>query len=192
MFEKKPDRSEWQKIYKLNREHYSVKDKTIMPFLRGCQLCRKVVIPAYYGEAIKRGVQIVVLGMNEWTHLSSNGKISAIRKLQPFNDKPPVYIVHLPFLCGLQLGNLTKHLQNLGWTPPKNENLVETNGNSCCLARATQKSFFDCLGFHPDTTRLSREITVGFLSKEDVKEKLSIGREYNKTVREVLNEAEII
>ena len=192
LFDRKLIREDCLKIYKSNREHYSAKDKTVMPFLRGCQLCRKAVIPAYYGEAVKRGVQIVVLGMNEWTHLSRSGKISAIRKLQPTDTSPPVYIVHLPFLLGIKLGNLSKTLDGLGWQPPRNEDLVETNGNSCCLARATQKPFFDCLGFHPDTTRLSREITAGFLNKEDVKDKLNFGREYNRSVKQVLQEANII
>lgn len=54
------------------RNHYSVRDRTVLPYVRPCQLCRKVVIKAYYQEAVQRGVKLIFLGMNERTHLSTN------------------------------------------------------------------------------------------------------------------------
>jgi len=179
-------------LYQLNRQHYGVKDKTIMPFLRGCQLCRKMVIPAYYGEAVKRNIKYVILGMNEWTHLADGSHVSAIRRLKPAPEMPEVFVIHLPFLFQVSLTKVQELLSSIKWVPPRHEDLIETNGNSCCLARATQKPFQDILGFHPDTTRLSREITCGFLDRETVKTKLRNAREFTKTVRQVLQEADII
>ena len=166
-------------IYLENRKHYSVKDNHVMPFVRSCQLCRKTVISAYYHEAIKHNVNIVVLGINEWTGLSQNyGEnhvtVSGIRKLKPFGDKPPVYIVHLPFLLRFTKANILQTLQRLNWwTLPENEDLIESNANSCLFARYANVKAKKLLGFHPDITRLSREVTVGFISKEDARNALS-------------------
>ena len=48
------------------------------------------------------------------------------------------------------------------------------------------------LGFHPDATRLAREVTVGFISKKQAKLALNKIHNYNKSVRQVLKEAGII
>lgn len=189
LFDKPLNKQDALTLYEQNRQHYSVKDTTVMPFLRGCQLCRKMVIPAYYGEALKRNVKFVILGMNEWTHLE--GTASGIRRIQLPGQKA-VYIAHLPFIMRWSLQDTQRVLSKLNWQPPRNEDLVETNGNSCCLARATQKPFQDALGFHPDTTRLAREVTCGFLTREMAAAKLVQAREYDRTVRQVLKDADII
>ena len=156
LYDDLPNRDACRDLYSLNRKHYSVKKECPMPFLRSCQLCRKAVIPAYYGEALSRGIKYVILGINEWTHLSATTVSSGVRRLQPFADKPPVDIVHLPYLLGRTLDDTAETAKAAGWQPPRNEEFVETNGNSCCLARAMQAPFQQILGFHPDTTRLAR------------------------------------
>ncbi len=153
--------------YAQGRDHYNTKDTTILPYIRPCQICRKIVIKAYYAEAKKRGVDIIFLGMNERTHLSATGKYSAIRALQPFANEPPVYIVHLPYLLQRTLEETKKIIQQVDWMPPAGDLLVETNHNSCLLAAATERKFIDLLGFHPDCMRLSREVTVWFLKKSE-------------------------
>jgi len=169
-----------------------------MPFVRSCQLCRKVVIPAYYSEAVKRGISIVVLGMNEWTSLSQLSSspqkytISGIRKLQPHPDSPAVYVVHLPFLLRRKKVDTWNILSKLDWNIPEGEDFVESNANSCLFACATEVRVSTLLGFSPDVTRLSREITAGFLSKEEAILALEKRHHYSKTVREVLKEAKIL
>lgn len=184
-------RSEFRNLYKEGRKHYSVKCPHAFAFVRTCQLCRRIVIPAYYNEAEKRGIKVVILGMNEWTGLSKN-KFTAIRKLKPFKNKPAVYVVHLPFLLGRRLKDTGKILKKLGWRIPKGEGLVESNSNSCLLARAAESKAKKMLGFHPDSTRLAREVTVGFIAKKQAKQALAKNHTFPLGVREVLQKAKIL
>jgi hypothetical protein len=183
--------------YSEGRKHYSVKDETVMPFVRSCQLCRKVVIRAYYGEAVKRGLSIVVLGINEWTGLSKltetndpneseKIKISGIRKLQPTPDSPPVYVVHLPFLLKMNRKDTESVVRKMGWIEPVNEDFIESNSNSCLFAFACEAKANRLLGFHPDITRLSREITVGFVPKEEARKALLKRHPSKLSVRQIL------
>ena len=173
----------FRQLYIENRKHYSVKDTTVMPFVRSCQLCRKTVIPAYYNEAVKRGISLVVLGINEWTSLSQpcdGFTVSGIRRLQPTPTQPVVYIVHLPFLLRLPRPEMETILNKIGWTPPSGEELIEANTNSCLFAAATLEKARHMLGFNPDITRLSREVTVGFITKAEAKRALD--KHYNNTL----------
>lgn len=117
---------------------------------------------------------------------------SAIRKLQPFKNKPPVYIVHLPFLLQRKIEDTERILRKLGWKIPRGERLIESNSNSCLFAKAAENKARRMLGFHPDATRLAREVTVGFISKKQAKLALNKIHNYNKSVRQVLKEAGII
>lgn len=183
--------ADWKELYRFNRTKYSVKYNETFPYVRSCQLCRKTVIPAYVNLAHKVGVEYVILGVNEWCGLAGN-IISGIRKLWPDRSKPPVFIVHLPFLIRMKKYDTEKILKEMGWVQPEEGSFVETNGNSCLFAAACEAKAFAELGFHPDTTRLSREVTVGFLKKDEAKQALTNTKKYNKTVRQVLEEAEII
>lgn len=184
-------------LYKESRQHYSVKDNTVMPFVRSCQLCRKVVIRSYYGEAVKRGISVVVLGINEWTGLAQTSAkgvgdiekqkhLSGVRKLQPTPDSPPVYVVHLPFLMRMSRKDTERTVRLFGWEEPANEDFIESNSNSCLFACAAEEKARRLLGFHPDITRLSREITVGFISKEEGRKALAKRHHYPHTVRAIL------
>jgi energy-coupling factor transporter ATP-binding protein EcfA2 len=187
----------FRQLYTENRLQYSVRDDVPMPYVRTCQLCRKSVIRAYYGTAIQQGVRLVVLGMNEWTGLCATAldraqTLSALRKLQPSPTSPPVFVVHLPFLLRIVLADTEKRLNSIGWTRPEGEDLVETGRNSCLLARAAEDKVTRLLGFNPDSTRLSREVTVGFLSRDHALRALSKTAASARTVRVVLERAGIL
>ncbi|MEK7464226.1 MAG: hypothetical protein AAB617_00400 [Patescibacteria group bacterium] len=187
----------FRKWYVEGRRHYSVKCEHEIPFVRTCQLCRRVIVRAYYGEAIKHGVKVVVLGINEWAGLSQSGEskkfvFSAIRKLKPFKNKPTVYVVHLPFLLQRKIEDTRAILKKLGWRIPRGEELIESNANSCLFARAAESKARRMLGFHPDTTRLAREVTVGFITKDQARKVLSKIHNYPLSVRKVLEKAKII
>jgi len=190
-------KEKFRKWYVEGRRHYSIKCQHKIPFVRTCQLCRRLIVRAYYGEAQKHGVNVIILGINEWAGLSQDSEskefvFSAIRKLQPFKNKPPVYIVHLPFLLQRKIQDTEKILRKLGWEIPRGERLIESNANSCLFAKAAENKARRMLGFHPDATRLAREVTVGFISKQQAKLALEKIHNYNKSVRQVLKEAEII
>lgn len=190
-------KEKFRKWYVEGRRHYSIKCTHNIPFVRTCQLCRRLVIRAYYGEAIKNGVQVVVLGINEWAGLSQDSQskkftFSAIRKLQPFKNKPPVYIVHLPFLLQRKIADTRKILKKMGWKVPAGEVLIESNANSCLFARAVENKARRLLGFHPDTTRLAREVTVGFITKEQARKALAKIHNYSLSVRGVLKKAKLM
>ncbi|KKS38112.1 MAG: hypothetical protein A3G49_00140 [Candidatus Sungbacteria bacterium RIFCSPLOWO2_12_FULL_41_11] len=190
-------KEKFRKWYVEGRRHYSVKCQHKIPFVRTCQLCRRLVVRAYYGEALKRGVKVVILGINEWAGLSQDSEskkfiFSAIRKLQPFKNKPPVYIVHLPFLLQRKIEDTERILRKLGWKIPRGERLIESNANSCLFARAAESKAKRMLGFHPDTTRLAREVTVGFISKEQASSALAKVHNYPHSVRRVLQKAKVL
>jgi cytidylate kinase/predicted PP-loop superfamily ATPase len=190
-------REKFRTWYMEGRRHYSVKCNHAIPFVRTCQLCRRLVVRAYYGEAIKNNVRVVVLGINEWAGLSQDSEskkfvFSAMRKLQPFANKPPVYVVHLPFLLQRTIGETRKILEELGWKIPKGEALIESNANSCLFARAGENKARRMLGFHPDTTRLAREVTVGFITKEQAKKALAKKHNSRLSVRAVLKKAKVL
>jgi tRNA(Ile)-lysidine synthase TilS/MesJ len=185
-------------LYKTGREHYSIKCAHVIPFVRTCQLCRRTVIRAYYAEAIRHGIKLVVLGINEWANLSSSqnmGKkvvISAFRRLKPYKNKPAIYVVHLPFLLQRTIKDTKDILKKIKWEKPAGEKLIESNANSCLFALAAEEKATKMLGFHPDTTRLAREVTAGFISKKEAKIALSKKHKYPHTVSEVLKRANII
>lgn len=182
--------------YVLNRERFSVRYDEPMAYVRTCQLCRRLVVRAYHREALRHGVRVVLLGTNEWAGLSQkpgNGyEIGAIRALRPDQSTDPVYVVHLPFLLGITLRDTRSVLDRIGWQPPADEKLVEANANSCLLSRAAEAKATRMLGFHPDTSRLAREVTVGFLSREQACAALASPHTYSLTVRQVLTRAKIL
>ena len=190
-------REKFRKWYAEGRRHYSVKCRHAIPFVRTCQLCRRIIVRAYYGEAQKRGVKAVILGINEWAGLSQNSEskgfvFSSIRKLRPLKNKPPVYIVHLPFLLQHKIKDTKKILRKLGWKIPKGERLIESNANSCLFARAAENKARRMFGFHPDSTRLAREVTVGFISKKQARQALAKTHNYQYSVKEVLRKANVL
>ena len=146
---------------------------------------------------MRHGVRVIVLGINEWAGLSQNSGskkfvFSAIRKLQPFKNKPAVYVVHLPFLLQRKIGDTKKILKQLGWKIPRGERLVESNSNSCLFARAAESKARRMLGFHPDATRLAREVTVGFITKGEARRALEKNHHYQYSVKRVLKNAKVI
>ena len=190
-------REKFRKWYVEGRRHYSIKCQHKIPFVRTCQLCRRIIVRAYYGEAVKHGVRIVILGINEWARLSQHSEskkviFSAIRKLQPFKNKLPIYIVHLPFILQRKISDTEKILKKLGWKIPRGERLIESNANSCLFARAAESKAKRMLGFHPDATRLAREVTVGFISKKQARQALAKIHSYPFSVRRVLGKAHVL
>lgn len=181
----------FRRLYAEGRNYYSAKCNRVFAYVRPCQLCRKIAIRAYYGEAVKRGINVVVLGMNEWAGLS-NGSYAAVRKLFPFPNKPPVYIFHLPFLLQRRSSDTEHILLRIGWKRPEKEELIDSNSSTCLLARACESKAERMLGFHLDSTRLAREVTVGFITKQQAKDALSRTRESCKSVRQVLKDAGLI
>lgn len=183
---------EFKRIYAEGRKHYSTKDDTIMPFVRPCQICRKIAIRAYYAEAIKHNVRIVFVGINEWSGLSNN-KYTAIRELKPFPDMPAVYIVHFPFLIHRKLSDLDMILDKIGWSREDGDNVVDTGGSACMLARIAESKSTEMLGFNVDESRLSREVTAGFLDRDEALNAVShYQRPVNKTMIKVLEESRLL
>jgi len=181
--ERSPSSGESREFYRTyfeSRRHYSVKDDTPTAFPRVCVLCRKSVIRSYYDYAQSIGAKYVFLGMNEWAELSKSANpdgsvrhYSGFRKIDPNGDGTEIVIVHLPFVMGASLAKNSDALAKSSWRMPYGERLVETNANSCLLAKVTEALFFEKLGFHPDSTRLGREVTVGFLRRGEALEALS-------------------
>lgn len=152
-----------QRMFRDERFSNSPKSNDIRAFIRPCRLCRRPVIRGYYEEAIAHGVSVVFLGINEWCGIH-NSNYSAIRKLEPVPNKP-VYIVHLPFLLQKKYSSLTEQLCYLGWS--RNTTLsIETGSKDCLLARIAESKASPKLGFNPDETRLAREVTCGFITRD--------------------------
>lgn len=188
---KNTNNEKFRDLYQTGRKLYSTKESLSFSFIRPCQICRKVVIPAYYYEALRHNVNLVIIGINEWAGLSNNS-YSGIRKLQPLKNKPPVYIVHLPFLLQWKIKETKSILRKINWKPPQNTNFVDTGSGSCLLSRACEEISFKKLGFHLDSSRLAREVTVGFISKKIAKKAIENPRKTKKTVKQVLIESGII
>jgi len=175
--------------------HNSPRCNHARAFVRTCRLCRHTVIRAYYHEALKRKVSLVILGMNEYAELRSSrgGKplVSAMRTLNPY-DRAQVHIVHLPFLMRRTAEATRKTLEEIGWTKPPGEDFVESNANSCLFARSAEAFARRMLGFHPDTKRLAREVTVGYLTKDQARRALEHVHRSKESVREILERAKIL
>lgn len=186
-------------VYRTNKKEELAKDYMAgrdgyRGVARPCWVCRKLIIHARYFEALKRGIDIVAIGINEWASLKQSTSqekfsVSAIRRLKPFSEKPPVYIVHFPFLIQAKIEDTRKVLKKMGWNYYRK---VQSNASSCLLALAAEKPLYDALGFHPDTTRLAREVTVGFLSKEEAKKTLGKVRTSKLSIPQVLDKAGLI
>lgn len=184
-------------LYVQGRRRYSVRAVAAMPYVRACQVCRRLVVRAYYREAVARGVRAIILGTNEWVGLSQNPndpsyRFSAIRPLRPAGAAGPVFVIHLPFLLRATITDTRRVLDQIGWSRPDGEDLVESNANSCLLSRAAEAKATRMLGFHPDTTRLAREVTAGFLTRDQAAAALEVPHEYPRSVRDVLTDAGIL
>ncbi len=189
---KKISKAEFRELYFEGRKFYSTKQNVVFPFVRPCQICRKIVIRAYYAEAVKRNIKFVFVGINEWA--SKNfGKYSALRRLKPQSDSQEVFIVHLPYLLQKKYSDVLKTLDDISCKEQVVDTEVKTGGNSCALAKACESIAFELLDFHLDAPRLSREVTSGFIDKELARRAIenSKAKSY-KTVREVLTECHII
>ncbi|MFH1638525.1 MAG: 7-cyano-7-deazaguanine synthase [Candidatus Woesearchaeota archaeon] len=186
-------------LYRRDKKEGFVKDyvsgrKDYRGVVRPCWVCRELLIHAYYFEALKHKVKVVALGINEWASLKQatskkNFVVSALRKLKPFTNKPAVHIVHYPFLSQMTLKDTKNVLKKISWNY---YGCVQSNASSCLLAHAAEKQLYKNLGFHPDTTRLAREVTVGFLTKEEAKKALKKIKSCKYTVQTVLKKAKII
>lgn len=181
------DKNEFIKDYENGRFKYQ-------GVVKPCWVCREWIIHARYFEAVKHGVKVIASGLNEWTTLKQTTsknkfKISAFRKLKPYKNKPAIYVVHFPFLTNTTLNKTRAVLKKMGWNYYKN---VQSNAASCLLAHAAEKPLFDNLGFHPDTTRLAREVTVGFLTKKEALAALKkpVKNKYN--VQQILRKAGLV
>jgi len=153
------------------------------------------VVRAYYGEAVKYGVKAVALGINEWAGLSrtatATGRetFSALRELKPQADGPAITICHVPFLLQRRKADTVRLLRKLGWQVPAGEAIIESNANSCLFAKAAEAKATRLLGFNPDTTRLAREVTVGFITKRQALAALAKKHQSRLSVRAVLTKA---
>ena len=76
----------------------------------------------------------------------------------------------------------------MGWNYYHN---VQSNAASCLLADAAEKPLYKNLGFHPDTTRLAREVTVGFLTKKKAKRALKKVKRSRYTIPQILKKANL-
>ena len=158
----------FRNLYFKGREFYSTKKSIVFPFVRPCQICRKIAIRAYYAEAVKR-------------------------KMKPYENAPEVFIVHLPYLLQRKYSDVMKILEDVSCKELVIDMDVKTGGNSCLLARACEKVAFDMLGFHLDSARLAREVTVGFIDKQTAQKAIENGKyDSERTVREVLADCHII
>jgi hypothetical protein len=199
LYEHKPSlslRKLFLKTFQEDKLHNSPKCAHSRAFVRTCRLCRHTVIRAYYGEAVKRGVRVVALGMNEYAgrlRQVDGGEpcVSAIRVLNPCGDNP-VYVVHLPFLLRRTVKDTQRTLQELGWKMPPGEDFIESNSNSCLFARSAEAFSTRMLGFHPDTPRLAREVTVGYLTKTQARRALMQVHTTESSMRRVLEDAKIL
>lgn len=186
-FYRKNNKQEFIRDYKFGRYKYR-------GVVRPCWVCREWIIRARYFEALKHGVRVIATGLNEWTSLKQTTvkdkfKISALRKLKPYKNKPAVYIVHFPFLLQTKLKNTRAILKTMGWKYYRN---VQSNASSCLLAQAAEKQLSANLGFHPDTTRLAREVTVGFLTKAEAKKALQRVTSSRHSLPAILAKAKLI
>src|SRR5581483_2027762 len=135
------------------------------------------------------GIDTVLLGMNEWAGLSSN-TFTGVRKLQP--GEKPVFVFHLPFILQKTIEDTERQLKKVGWQPQDDEDLIESNANSCLFAKAAERTAKMLLGFHPDTTRLAREVTAGFISKAQAHEALQKIHRSDENVSNVLRRAKVL
>ena len=103
-----------------------------------------------------------------------------------------MHVVHLPFLMRHTLEDTKRCLKEVGWSPPESEDYVESNGNSCLFAAACEDVAMNKLGFHPDSTRLAREVTVGFITREQDVKALQKRRNHGVSVRRTLESAGIL
>ena len=185
-------KKDFKKLYLEGRKYYSTKEIVEFPFVRPCQICRKIAIRAYYAEAVIRNIRFVFVGINEWAS-KKYGVYSSIRKIQPRNDCSAVYIVHLPFLLQRTHGYVEQNLKKLEKYGLNIDAAVRTGGNSCNLAAACEYKAHKLLGFHLDSARLSREVTVGFINRQTA---LNAIDSYNKNstidLFKLLYEAQII
>ena len=183
-------RTQCLNLYQLARSHYSAKCNHALAFVRSCQLCRRLVIRAYVDVSVTTNIPLILLGMNEWTRLSARGRdvVSGVRDFAPLDGKV-VRVVHVPFVQQWRLADTMELLGQVSWVPPKGEQVVASNWNSCQFASAANPAVESLLGFHVDSARLSREVTAGFLSRAEAAAALDVGHPSTQTVREVLSAA---
>ena len=99
----------------------------------------------------------------------------------------------MPFLIHRKITDLASILEKIGWERETGDNIADTGGSACMLARIAENKSTDKLGFNIDESRLSREITVGFLDRNTAMNAVNkYNKEVDKTMHEVLKESGLL
>jgi hypothetical protein len=110
--------------------------------------------------------------------------VKAIRTVNPAGVNWSVEQLSLPFALQLKEEEQRKYLDKVGW---KSQN-VYGHSTNCLIPGLVEKIVYDRIGYHPELNLISREVIVGFLTKEAASKKIASVKDLSQELRTLIKQ----
>jgi len=146
-----------------------------------CNVCTVLFHDVLSKVATELKINRVVLGRNWWRYLEPT--VKSVRTIRPPQADWDIEFMSLPFALQLKEDDQLPYLQKAGWKPRK----LDGHSTNCLIPGLVEKTVFDRLGYHPEINLLSREVIVGFVSKEKALQKITQVKDLSSDLKRLLN-----
>lgn len=145
-----------------------------------CNVCTALFHDVLTRVCVEQKVNRVILGRNWWRILDP--VVKGVRIVEPPGVGWNIEFMSLPFVLRLKEEDQEPYLQRVGWKP-KN---IYGDSTNCLIPGLVEKIVYDRIGYHPELNLLSREVIVGFMTKEKALREISSVRDLSHELRTML------
>jgi PP-loop superfamily ATP-utilizing enzyme len=147
-----------------------------------CNVCTVLFHNVLVKVCIEQKVNRVILGRNWWRELDP--KVKSIRTMNPDGINWNIELLSLPFALQLKEEEQREYLEKVGW---KSQN-VYGHSTNCLIPGLVEKIVYDRIGYHPELNLISREVIVGFLTKEAAAKKIASVKDLSLELRTLIKQ----
>ena len=142
-----------------------------------CNVCTALFHDVLTRVCIEQKINRVILGRNWWRILDP--VVKGVRTVETPGVSWNIEFMSLPFALQLKEADQQPYLERVGW---KAKNIYG-NSTNCLIPGLVEKIVYDRIGYHPELNLLSREVIVGFTTKEKALQQLSTVRDLSQELR---------
>lgn len=142
-----------------------------------CNVCTALFHDVLTRVCIEQKINRVILGRNWWRILDP--AVKGVRIVEPPGVSWNIEFMSLPFVLQLKEEDQKPYLQRVGWKPRN----IYGDSTNCLIPGLVEKIVYDRIGYHPELNLLSREIIVGFITKEKALAKISSVKDLSQELR---------
>ena len=146
-----------------------------------CNVCTVMFHDVMAEVCREQKVNRVILGRNWWRILEP--VVKSVRRIRPPGCTWDIDFLSLPFALQLKEESQLTYLQKAGWKARG----IYGHSTNCLIPGLVEKAVYDRIGYHPELNLVSREVIVGFLTKEKALQKLSSVRDLSSLLKMMVN-----